>query len=76
MTKPKLLDLFSAPILLDSEADDGDNLDHFWCCDPDVAYCGSDISDATERDFDEDAEDMCVVCYDMQFAICAKCGAA
>lgn len=51
-----------------------DDLDHLFCCDENVAMCGADISD------DEIVEDgsllfPCVVCKDMEYRPCPKCGA-
>jgi hypothetical protein len=40
----------------------GDNLDHWWCCDPDRALCGADLTDATE---DDSIDPNCVVCEDL-----------
>ena len=40
-----------------------DGLDHLYCCDPDTALCGTDISDTPEL-FD-DGETTCVVCADL-----------
>jgi hypothetical protein len=49
----------------------GTDLDHIYCCDPDVALCGTDISDAPE--IDPNSEINCVVCADLEFQPCALC---
>ncbi|MGW3321095.1 hypothetical protein [Streptomyces virginiae] len=49
-----------------------DELDHLYCCDPDTALCGTDISDSPEL-FD-DGETTCVVCVDLADAGCPQCG--
>lgn len=38
----------------------GDNLDHWWCCDPDRALCGADLTDHTDG-----TDPDCVVCEDL-----------
>lgn len=48
----------------------GDDLDHIYCCDPNIALCGTDISDQPE---DDNAEGTCVVCLDLEFALCRLC---
>lgn len=40
----------------------GDNLDHWWCCDPDRALCGADLTGADDND---DIDPDCVVCEDL-----------
>lgn len=47
-----------------------DELDHLYCCDPDLALCGTDISGHE----DNDADGTCVVCLDLEFAPCRLCG--
>lgn len=46
----------SAPAAGDSD------LNHYYCCDPNVALCGTDISAMPETDEDID----CVVCADLE----------
>lgn len=58
------------PELVESDADDGDNLDHYFCCDPDISCCGLDIS-GVEDAGDDDLEDLCEEC-DMRFG--TDCG--
>lgn len=70
-------DVDASPTTTDGTADD-DALDHFFCCDPDAALCGADLSDVAERDFDEDSPQMCVVCFDLDRSpvnVCRICGA-
>lgn len=49
-----------------------DDLDHYVCCDNDVALCGADVSDA---EWSEDLPDLCVVCDDLDGFDCPRCGA-
>lgn len=46
-------------------------LDHLYCCDPDIALCGTDISDSPEL-FDDGAT-TCVVCDDLEDQLCPRC---
>lgn len=52
--------------------DDTGNLDHFYCCNPDVAYCGADLSDVPEAYFDEHGPTVCVVCADLDNQPCPR----
>ncbi|MET7900624.1 hypothetical protein [Streptomyces sp. NPDC005336] len=47
---------------------DDDELDHVYCCDPDRALCGADLSDVAEivDDWDNEDVDVCVVCVDLE----------
>jgi len=47
---------------------DGDGLDHLYCCDPDLALCGIDISGHHE---DDSLPGTCVVCLALEFAACS-----
>ena len=47
----------------------GEDLNHLYCCDPDLALCGLDVSALPEVDDDTD----CVVCLDLEDADC-DCG--
>lgn len=64
MTKPK-----ASPATVETG---GDDLSHIYCCDPDTALCGTDISGTDDAEFDE-AD--CVVCADLESvgALCALC---
>lgn len=64
------------PAVVSAETTTGssDDLNHIYCpCDPDIALCGTDISDYA---FAEDDETDCVVCTDLEDADapCARCG--
>lgn len=50
-----------------------DELHHAWCCDEDVALCGTDISDAETTDGEGWLH--CVVCVELEAADvpCPKC---
>lgn len=50
-----------------------DELDHLFCCDETVALCGADISD---QEIVEESDQLfpCVVCRDMEYRACPKCG--
>lgn len=45
--------------------------DHLYCCDPDRAICGVDLSAADEV---EDLPNLCVVCDDLDALPCPHCG--
>ena len=49
------------------------DLNHIYCCTPDVALCGTDISGDEDVDYDEAN---CVVCVDLENtdAPCPRCG--
>lgn len=47
------------------------SLNHIYCCDPDAALCGADVSTHPEVDL---SEADCVVCVDLEDAICPTCG--
>ncbi|MET4670773.1 hypothetical protein [Streptomyces sp. PvR018] len=47
----------------------GSDLDHIYCCDPDLALCGTDVSDVPEIDADSDIN--CVVCADLDGGPCS-----
>lgn len=50
-----------------------DELDHIFCCNEDLALCGADIS-GTEFISDDEELFPCVVCNEMQYRECPKCG--
>lgn len=54
------------------QGSDDDVFTHVVCCDPDVALCGSDVSDVAWVDEDEEAT--CVVCADLEEHTCTRCG--
>lgn len=49
---------------------DDDDLSHVYCCDPDTALCGADLSNTPE---DESVETDCVVCLDLEATVAACC---
>lgn len=49
-----------------------DGLDHWYCCDPDVSFCGRDISETPDVAFDVAS---CVVCESLADTyVCSECG--
>lgn len=48
---------------------DSSDLDHLYRCDPDLALCGTDVSDVPEIDADSDIT--CVVCADLDGEPCS-----
>lgn len=54
-------------------ATSGGDLNHVYCCDPDTAWCGTDVSDAAEVGPDTDID--CVVCAELEDLPCPVCGA-
>ena len=49
----------------------GETLDHLYCCDEDLSLCGLDISGHEEVDY---MEDLCIVCWGLEYSICERCG--
>lgn len=45
---------------------------HWWCCDPNTAICGTDLTNAPEV---EDDDVNCHVCTDLVNQPCPLCGA-
>lgn len=56
----------------DSTSNGPGELDHLFCCDPDTALCGADISDTVYGA--GDGETTCVVCADLEATACPRCG--
>ncbi len=49
-----------------------DDLNHWYCCDPDLALCGIDLTDVAEMDDDEEVN--CAACLDLAGKPCSpKC---
>ena len=49
-----------------------DDLVHAVCdCDPDTARCGTDV---TDQPWTEDLATSCVVCVDLEWRPCERCG--
>lgn len=44
----------------------GPQIFHWYCCDPNIAYCGTDLSGVPKKD----EGDMCVVCEDLEDEPC------
>lgn len=49
-----------------------DDLDHFYCCDPDVAYCGADISGAYVV-MSAEMTNLCPMCEVLDDTLCPRC---
>lgn len=47
-------------------------LTHLFCCDPDLSLCGLDLS-LTPYGMSP-GEEQCVVCVDLEDAVCPRCG--
>lgn len=56
------------------KTDAGDDLDHYYCCDINRSLCGLDISELGITDFDDDGDQVCVVCVDLQDVACTNPG--
>lgn len=64
--------LDTLPRLHDPSTTNDNSLDHLFCCNPNIALCGADISD--EEDVgDDDLDDPCPMC---ELLIDMPCGAA
>ncbi|MFD4258198.1 hypothetical protein ACFWR9_11345 [Streptomyces sp. NPDC058534] len=62
--------LVATPTTVDQAHDD---LTHVVCyCDPNLALCGTDVTDSDWVDEDEDTT--CVVCVDLVDQPCPRCG--
>jgi hypothetical protein len=54
-------DTLTHPTAPPQPANGDDEPDHLYCCDPDIAMCGVDVSDATEVGPDIDGP-LCKLC--------------
>lgn len=56
------------------DSDGPDGLTHIWCCDPNVAHCGSDISGGADVAPTETlaGSPECVVCDDLDDEPCPR----
>jgi hypothetical protein len=61
----------SAPLPVRRKVDNGDDLDHFVCCNDNLGLCGADLSDAA---WAEELPNLCVVCDDLDSLPCERCG--
>jgi hypothetical protein len=52
---------------------DTSDVDHIFCCDPDVALCGEDIAGGTEH-YGECTHPMCPLCEALEEYPCPRCG--
>lgn len=48
------------------------DMNHVYCCDPNTAWCGTDISNHPE--VSEDTPLDCIVCADLEDLPCPVCG--
>lgn len=53
-------------------SDTGSDTCHVFCCDPDIALCGEDVSDVPE--VPAGVGDDCIVCLDLETQPCPRCG--
>ncbi|MFF7631431.1 hypothetical protein [Streptomyces cyaneofuscatus] len=58
-----------APTPAQPDTAPGERLDHLYCCNPDLALCGTDIGDASEIAPDSDIT--CIVCADLEDEPCS-----
>ncbi len=63
------VDIQAEPVVEPFTFDD-DDLNHIVCCNPDLALCGADASDAEWGDIDVEEPDDCVVCRDLEGGSC------
>ncbi|MEV6165728.1 hypothetical protein AB0L71_28210 [Streptomyces sp. NPDC052052] len=59
-----------APAPVDTTTSNSE-LGHIYCCNPDLALCGTDISDMAEIDAEEEVD--CIVCNDLEAHPCPTC---
>lgn len=45
---------------------------HWWCCNPDIGICGTDLTSTPEAP--DDTEVTCVVCIEIVNQPCRLCG--
>jgi len=55
----------------DSDIGSNDDMDHYFCCDENLALCGTDV---TGMPFGRTAGFMCVVCEELRYQPCERCG--
>ena len=66
-----MTDTKTAPKKPDTTA--GDDLDHMYCCDENLALCGTDVTDHPVIDLSTSPK-LCIVCIDLEWATCERCG--
>jgi len=67
----------TAPLTLPGTTTTGgdDDFGHLWCCDPNEALCGADLSDTPDAaDGEWDEEDVCPLCVLENDFECRRCG--
>lgn len=47
---------------------------HYFCCDPNKALCGEDLTEDPEIEYDANKHQLCVVCDDLDNYTCKECG--
>lgn len=62
------------PQLDHSDADVDDEFEHYYCCDPDRAYCGADISGDEDLPDGVRPENPCPMCEVLAGTNCPACG--
>lgn len=64
------------PLPVDTDTGDGeDGLSHCYCeCDEDIALCGTDVSGHAFDDAIDSEDLLCVVCVELEFKTCSRCG--
>lgn len=65
----------STTVELPARADSDYDLDHWYCCDPNIAYCGRDISGDAEGHADENLCPLCALVEENHIP-CPECGGA
>lgn len=65
--------LLPAPTTTDT-TDNGDELHHVYCCDENLALCGTDVTKYQEAEPPSDADKRCIVCEDLIDTTCERCG--
>jgi hypothetical protein len=58
------------PVALRDSGDD--SFTHVVCCNPNLALCGSDVTDVDW--VGDDVEATCVVCAELEELACTRCG--
>lgn len=61
-----------APAVYVIDLDRDDDTTHIFCCDPDTALCGWDVSDTPE--VPDGVGHDCIVCLDLEMQPCPICG--
>jgi hypothetical protein len=63
----------TAPAPVTTDTGDSDTV-HTYCeCDPDIGLCGEDLTGAG---YQRDDDPLCVVCEDLLYLPCERCGSA